>query len=345
MTIIVGQGIAGSLLAWFLIKQGKKVLVVDDGFLHSSSRVAAGIIHPITGRRLVKTWKADNLIPFASICYREIETALNANFFHEVPILEIFTSVQHRNEWMARSAEEDIVNYIDRILNAEEIAETVHAPIGGVVLKQSGWLNVNAFISAMKKFLQEQNAYVEGKIEPSEIVFEDEVVRLKEYECEQLIFCDGYSSLTQHFFSNLPFIPAKGEVLTIHCKDLQSNYILNQGVFVLPLGENLFKVGSTFNWKDLTAQITNEASEHLQQSLKKMIHADFEIVNHEAAIRPTTKDRRPFLGFHPKQKQLGIFNGLGTKGVMMAPYYADQLALHIAEGKGLDEEVNVIRKL
>ena len=106
--IIAGQGLAGSLLAWFLLKQGKSILVVDDGFIQSSSRVAAGIIHPITGRRLVKTWKADTLIPYAFNCYREIESVLNESFFYDSPILEIFTSIQHRNEWMSRSAEEDI---------------------------------------------------------------------------------------------------------------------------------------------------------------------------------------------------------------------------------------------
>ena len=343
MKLIAGQGIAGSLLAWFLIKQGKKVLVVDDGFVQSSSRVAAGIIHPITGRRLVKTWKADTLIPFAFNCYRNVETKLNANFFYDTPLLEIFTSIQHRNDWMTRSAEEDIANYVDRIITGEEIKEPVIAPLGGALIKQSGWLNVNAFIIAIKKFLLENNAYIEGKIKPNELIFDDKMVRWNNYEAEQLILCDGYSSLTQHFFNHLAFIPAKGEVLTISCNNLQSNYILNQSVYVLPLGANLFKVGSTFNWKDLTTQTTKEASDYLQQLLKKMIDADFEIVNHEAAIRPTTKDRRPFLGFHAQHKQLGIFNGLGTKGVMIAPYYAEQMALHIAEVKELDNEVNVLR--
>ncbi len=341
--IIAGQGIAGSLLAWFLIKLGKKVLVVDDGFVHSSSRVAAGIIHPITGRRLVKTWQADTLIPCAVNCYREIESALQTNFFNEILILEIFTSVQHRNEWMSRSAESDIEKYVDRVLTPDEIPTMVVAPLGGILLKQTGWLNVNAFTSAITQYLKANGSYLADKIHPHEIIFREHEIKWKDYECENLILCGGYSSLTQYYFNYLPFIPAKGEVITIHCKDLQLAYILNQSVFVLPLGENLFKVGSTFNWKDLTLQTTTEAREHLQQSIKKIINADFEIVNQEAAIRPTTKNRRPFLGFHPHHRHLAIFNGLGTKGVMLAPYYASQLAWHITEGKELDDEVNVLR--
>ena len=342
---IAGQGIAGSLLAWFLIKQGKKVLVVDDGFVHSSSRVAAGIIHPVTGRRLVKTWQADTLISFAVNCYRDIESALHNNFFNEMPLLEIFTSVQHRNEWMSRSAESDIEKYVDRVLTADQIPATVIAPLGGILLKQTGWLNVNAFTAAITQFLKANGSYHTDKIQPHEIIFEEHGIKWKDYECEKLILCDGYSALTQYYFNHLPFIPAKGEVITIHCKNLQFPYIINQSVFILPLGENLFKAGSTFNWKDLSTQTTIEAREHLQQSIKKIINADFEIVNHQAAIRPTTKNRRPFLGFHPHHNHLAIFNGMGTKGVMMAPYYAAQMASHITEGKELDEEVNVLGRI
>lgn len=87
--IIAGQGLAGSLLAWFLLKQGSTILVVDDGFQASSSRVAAGIIHPITGRRLVKTWQADTLIPFAFNCYREMESTLDSKFLMKLGYLKL----------------------------------------------------------------------------------------------------------------------------------------------------------------------------------------------------------------------------------------------------------------
>lgn len=324
--IIAGGGLAGSLLAWFLLKKNKTVLVVDDGFVNSSSRIAAGIIHPITGRRLVKTNNADALIPFAFNCYHEIETALGEQFFYPTPILETFTSIQHRNEWMARSTEEDICNYVDHELTVAQIPTSINAPLGGVLLKQSGWLSVNSFIKAITTLLQKQNSFVEDKIKPDELIFDNNKVVWRDYTSDKLILCDGYSSLVQHFFSDLTFVPAKGEVLTVHCKDLQLNYILNQKVFVLPIGENIFKVGSTFSWKDLSTQPTVEAREQLTGSLKKMINADFEIINHQAAIRPTTKDRKPFVGFQHHHKCLGVFNGLGTKGVMLGPYYAEQLS-------------------
>ncbi|HBA65740.1 MAG TPA: FAD-dependent oxidoreductase, partial [Methylococcaceae bacterium] len=52
--LIVGQGLAGSLLAFELIQRNAQVMVVDDG-RENASEVAAGLINPVTGIRLVKS--------------------------------------------------------------------------------------------------------------------------------------------------------------------------------------------------------------------------------------------------------------------------------------------------
>ena len=65
---------------------------------------------------------------------------------------------------MSRSAEKDIEQYVDRILSANEISASVHAPLGGILVKQTGWLNVNAFINAMQTYLQKQKSFITDKI-------------------------------------------------------------------------------------------------------------------------------------------------------------------------------------
>ena len=107
------------------------------------------------------------------------------------------------------------------------------------------------------------------------------------------------------------------------------------------MGKKLFRVGSTYAWKFENNLPTQEAKEYLIAELKQMIKIPFEVVAHEAAIRPTVQGRRPFLGVHGKHKQVGIFNGLGTKGVLLAPYFANHLSGFFAGENELMEEVNV----
>lgn len=329
--IIAGQGLAGSLLAWFLLKRNKKVLVIDDDFPSSSSRVAAGIIHPITGRRLVKTWNADVLIPFASDCYLQIEKESASRFFFVTPILEIFTSTHHRNEWMTRSMEEDVKNYAGKIFHPDELPPEINAPLGGILINNTGWLDVKAFLNALKSFIVHNGVFINEKVSEDDLFLEKNNVRWRDVTASKIILCDGYSALTKKYFNHLPFLPAKGELVIFRSNELSDQFILNQKIFILPLGENLFKAGSTFQWNDLSSRVTEEAKQFLTKEISKMIRCDFEIINQQAAIRPTTKDRRPFTGIHPELNQLGIFNGLGTKGVIMAPYFAKRFGDYLCK--------------
>ena len=159
----------------------------------------------------------------------------------------------------------------------------------------------------------------------------------------QLIFCEGYRAAQNPFWKHLPFLPSKGEVLTIRSQQLHLDHILNKTISILPIGEHLFKVGSTYSWDELNDTPTEKEKANLLQQLGKIIKVPYEVIGHRAAIRPTVKDRRPFIGFHPEQLQVGIFNGLGTKGVLLAPYFANHFADHLLEKTELMKEVDVKR--
>jgi glycine/D-amino acid oxidase-like deaminating enzyme len=159
----------------------------------------------------------------------------------------------------------------------------------------------------------------------------------------KVIFCQGHENGANPYFQYLPFKQAKGEVLIIEKKDLLLDDILHNGINIVPYGEHTYWVGSTFNWSDLSTKTTSEGKETLQKQLDETIIGDYKIIKHWAGIRPTVKDRRPMLGLHNKHPQIGIFNGLGTRGVMLAPYFSNQLVQHILHRKSLDREVDIQR--
>ena len=138
----------------------------------------------------------------------------------------------------------------------------------------------------------------------------------------------------------------KGEILTIHAPGLTEDFILNKKVFVLPVGNHRFKVGSTYDWEDLTEQPTELGKRSIVERLERLINVDYTTENHQAGIRPTMIDRRPVIGFHPVYKNLAVFNGLGTKGVMLAPYFAKEMLIKLTnKNYSVHKEVDINRFL
>ena len=341
--IIAGQGLAGSLLAFALLKHKASVLIVDPKETITSSKIAAGIMHPVTGRRLVKSWMADQLIPFSFDIYKEISKLINADFFHHKHIVEIYQSNHHRNDWLARSGEQSMQQYIGVEIPASYFADSVIAPYGGITIQQTAWMDVRKFVEAATNYFSKINCLIKGNINESEIHSEENKVTWKNISAKHLIFCNGYNGAQSTFFKNLPFLLSKGEIIEIECNALTDEYILNKGIYIVPSGNKTFKVGATFSWDKLDQVPSQNGKNFLVAELNKILKAPYKIINHSAAIRPTTQDRRPFIGLSKTNPLMGIFNGMGTKGVMMAPYFAAQFAGHLLFQDELDAEVSVLR--
>ncbi|MEO5570827.1 MAG: FAD-dependent oxidoreductase [Bacteroidia bacterium] len=341
--IIVGQGLAGALLAYELLKAGKKILVIDEDKTFTSSKIAAGIIVPITGRRMVKTWKADTLIPFAKKIYHELETEFNEKIFYDLLLLELFSSSKNRNDWVARSAEQGFEKYINEEIHADFLKNNFNVAFGAITINQSGFLNISKLLDLFKKYFKNKNILEAAVFSIDDLKIEKERVEWKNFTATKIIFCEGFSATGNPFFSHLPFLPAKGEILEIYSEELSQDYIINHGMFILPLGNHHFKAGSTYQWDFKNVEPSVEGKKQIDLFLKKILKVDYEITNHYAAIRPTVQDRRPFIGLHPENPSVGIFNGLGTKGVMLAPFFAKQF-VDFLEGKTIiDPEADIKR--
>jgi len=320
--IIVGQGIAGSLLAWFLQRHNKSFIIIDDARSNTSSRIAAGIMHPVTGRRIVKTWMADLLFPFAEKTYREIENQFSNKIFYPTPIIELLSNAKEFNDWMARSNEQDLGTYIDPSFADDAYDDYLQPFFKKILIKKSAWIDTSSLLTEFKNYFQKENNLLNEKFLFSELLLNESGVIYKDFSASKIIFCDGVEAKNNPYWKMLPFLPSKGEIITIRA-DMKLNHILNRKIFILPIDDNHCRVGSTYTWN---------------------FEIPFEVVDHTAAVRPTVKDRRPMLGLHNNYSQVGIFNGLGAKGCLLAPFFADHFAGYLSGKNELMKEVDVMNQ-
>ena len=341
--LIVGQGVAGSVLAWTLDRLGSTVLVADDPGLPSASGVAAGIVNPLTGRKLVRTWKADDLFPFLHQFYTGIEQALGVQFFQAKNIYRPFRSVDEKTAYEALINDPAIQPYVAEVIDNQGYSHFVNNPFGGLEVTQAGWLDLTEFIRIIKGYFIQKNQYVETKVEVSDLIISNSRVAWKGVEIGKVIFCDGVQARENPLFDYLPHNPVKGQILTATIENYPIKHIVNQGIFVLPVRPGLVKIGATYSWHDLDWQTTEEGRTFLEKKAQQLLSIPFTVVAQRAGIRPSTQDRRPFVGMHPQQPAVGIFGGMGTKGVSLAPYLAGQFARHLVDGEELEPEANISR--
>ena len=340
--IVVGQGLAGSALAMHLFRRDKKFVVFDLPNKNDSSHVAAGLFNPITGRKWVKTWKADLLFPFMRAYFKDTESLLNRRFFYEPNIYRPFDTLYEQNDWMAKWTEAGYTSYIDSLYSEEKYYGLIKNPYGGLMLKNSGYLDIPAYLNAVKCFLKEQNSYQHARFIPDKIERIKDGIVYRNYKAKKVILCEGTAAKSQKLWEFLPFKRLKGEVLIIGTGK-EFDVIFNKGVFIIHLGNGICKVGSTYDNIIVDPGPTAAGKKQILSKLAKFFKPDFKVIGHTAGMRPATQDRRPFLGMHPNAKTFVIFNGLGAKGVTLAPFFANQLLNHLENDIQLDREVDIKR--
>jgi len=331
--VIVGWGLAGATLAWELYFQ-HLAFRVKDSLENHSTRVAAGLVNPVIFKRLTKSWNADVLIPKADEFYTRIEKELGLNLLSRKSIYRVFASTEEANNWSSKEGDERFSSYLKS--PARSIlpdTNLVNYPNGIGEVKTIGNLDTVKFLEASKDFFCGKEIQFEtGFFVPTELD-----------ETSIYLFTEGYGLRKNPLFGYLPLNLTHGETLLIETKELDFEGTLNKNMFVMQVAPNIYKVGATYNW-ELTEPIKTEAAKHeLIERLESFTSFPYTILEHKAGIRPTVIDRKPLLGVHPSQKNAFVFNGLGTKGVMIAPYYAAHLIDHILKDEVLESEVDIQR--
>lgn len=313
--------------------------MVDQYDEHSATQVAAGLFNPITGRLMTKTWKADVLFPYLHEFYQEAEQFTGQQFFYPMPLYRPFISVKEQNEWMGKSTNVELAEYIDKVHLTPIDRALVKDEYGGLSLKRCGYLDTVKFTRAIRNVIEHQATLLEEIFNESALTFNPSGVEYKGMRADKIIFCQGVQSLSGKLFSWLPIRPLKGETLSIQTDHITSS-IYNRGVYVVP---GIWKVGATYQANDLTQSVTDRARLELIEKLNELVSFPHKIVTQSWGMRPTTPDRKPILGSHPNHPEVVVFNGLGTKGVSLAPYFSGVLAAWLENKALIDKEVDIER--
>ncbi|MCE3226884.1 MAG: FAD-dependent oxidoreductase [Bacteroidetes bacterium] len=340
--IIVGRGLAAHVLANTFYQNNISFQIIGSSEMSQCSKVAAGIWNPIVFKRLTSSWLANELVPFLNSFYNDCEVRLGRTFLHHRNIIRPFSEEQEKNLWIKKSKNE-LDQFLDENVQSNyDILKNcrVNGEFGFV--KQCGNLDVPAFLEASELFFKEK--ITNDFFDHSQLIIEENGVSYKNVKARNIVFCEGYLVKNNPYFNWLPLKPAKGEIFTITAKDLSlNNHIFNKGGFILETSEGIFKSGATYEWNDLSDLPTKKGEEELIQKLENLISCNYSVVKHQAGIRPSSVDRRPLVGQHPEKKNLYVFNGLGTKGVMLAPYFANNFVLFMQQKQNLNPEVDVKR--
>lgn len=334
------------MLSWFLTKANKKVLVIDKLNPSSASNVASGISNPITGRKFVKTWLVDELFPFAKETYCDFQELFKEEFFHSVSIIKLFDSVKAQNDWSARCASPEYLPYLrnENIIHLDK--QKVKNDFGGFEINGGSQLETDKFLLSYRNLLRLKNALIEEEFAFAELKVQENSVSYRGTQAQKIIFCEGANAIHNPYFSFLPFQLAKGECLIVRIENFYPDKVINGEVFIMPMQEeDLYYIGSTHEWNFDDDLPSENGKNELVGNLSTVLTAPFEIVEHKAAVRPTVKDRRPFVGFNPEHPNVGIFNGMGTKGISLAPFFAKHFTNHLVNKESLMKEVNIERFL
>lgn len=341
--LIVGQGLAGSTLAYNLIKKGKRVLVFDEEKENSSSKLAAGIINPVTGRRFVKSWKFDAFFEKAKTYYQQFEKVNNVSVFKELEIYRALFSHEEQHDFLAKMENESYARYLNEIETSTVLSESFK--------KSTTWISVNGarldfnpYLVSIRNRLISLDFYRAEYFDTSSLQKQDSQWIYKSEEFDKVVFCEGFKMRNNPFFDNLPTVPAKGDILIVKVPDLQADKIYKHKCFLVPLSiPQTFWVGSTYEWNFKDEFPSEDKRKLLLDKLDASLNLPYKVISHKAAVRPTGKDRRPYLGTAENEKNLYIFNSFGTKGASLIPYWTEKMIDFMEDGIALDKDVDIER--
>ncbi|PID70218.1 MAG: FAD-dependent oxidoreductase [Flavobacteriales bacterium] len=339
--IIVGLGLAGIAFAETL-ERNNKSFVVFDSSASNASKVAGGMYNPIILKRLSLVYDARSQMETALPFYRQLEKNLKIKIDYPLDIYKIFQSVSDQNNWFTACSHPLKSEYLmSKIIPNKNPA--IKASFGFGQLTGAGRIAARELISSYKKYLHDKNLLRVEQLNYADLKIENTHCTYTNIISKKVVFCEGHAGVDNPFFTWVPLKRNKGELITIYAPHLQCKHILKAGVFVIPLGNDIYNVGATYNREETFPHPTVSAKTKLEEKLKKMIQVPYEIINHKAGIRPVVRDRRPILGTHPEYNSLVLLNGMGSRGVMSAPKMANLLFKNLEEGIALPKELDIRR--
>lgn len=339
--IIVGGGLAGLAFAQYCRKNNRTFLLFEDAS-QKASLIAGGLYNPVVLKRFTSIWDAQNQLQNAHKFYQELSADLQCTLDYPLPLYRVLHSVEEQNNWFTAADKPTLSLYLTTPL-VQNTYPSIEAPFQLGSVNNCGYVDTKNLLQQFHHLLEKEEILIRESFNYGDISVKDTIVTYHEIKAKHIVFAEGFGLSQNPFFHTLPLDGTKGELLVIHAPELKLKAIYKSGVFIFPLGNDLYKVGATYDWQDKTDRPTPAAREELVQGLKSFMKSDFEVVAHYAGVRPTVKDRRPLVGTHPLHSNVHILNGMGTRGVLLAPAMAKALFESLEWGIPLDPHVDIQR--
>ena len=340
--IIVGQGLAGSVLACEAQSRGLSVGIIDNGWKLSASMVAAGMWNPVSFRKIISVWRDQECMEALQTKYPAWEKSLESQFYFDRPVMRVFPNQEYADLWAKRLSEG-----MPWIQAVHELPDRVKAPYGAGLVDQAGYLHLPRFLQSVRDLASAESRLLEEEFDPKYLETDagrrtpDKPVVYKHWQADHLIIAMGTSARKLSWYQGLPLQTNKGEVLDVSVKDFQRDITANNGKWLLPYNEEGYKLGASYDWRTDDLETSDEVREMLLEKVQLMLDAEVSVVEHKVGLRPTVKDRRPLLG--ELETRIWSFNGLGTRGVLISPLLAGELLNHIFDGAPLHPETDLNR--
>ena len=339
--LIIGSGLAGISFSEIALQNDKSILVLDNNS-QNSSKIAGGLYNPVILKRFSEIGHAKEHLLIMNEFFSNLEEKLDCKVNYKMPILRKFFSIEEQNNWFTASDKVNLAPFLSTNLISKKYS-SIDSPFAYGEVLQTGYVDTALLLNKYKKYLINNKLFLDESFDYSLLQEESNGIRYKDIQARNIVFAEGFGMHANPYFKNLPLDGTKGELFIIKAPLLDLDVIVNTSVFILPLGNDLFKVGATYNWTDKTNTPTEEGKTELIEKIKEIINCDFEIVEHLAGVRPTVKDRKPLVGTYSNHSSIHILNGLGTRGVMLGPAMAKALFESIEYQKPLDKTIDIGR--
>ncbi|WP_343487951.1 FAD-dependent oxidoreductase [Allomuricauda sp. d1] len=336
--LIVGLGLAGTCFSETLRKNSKSFKVISDTS-QQASLVAGGLYNPVILKRFTLAWKADEQLDVALPFYTELERQFNVKLDFKVRILRRFASIEEQNGWFEAADKQGLRRFLSTKIHPNKNS-SLDAPFGFGEVLETGRIDTQRLLTVYRKLLLQEEKLVEERFDHQTLKINEDGVDYKAIKAKRVVFAEGFGLKHNPFFDYLPLNGTKGELLTIKAPKLKEMSVIKSSVFIIPLGDDQYRIGATHKWKDKTNKPTEEAKEELLKKLRTFLKCDFEVIDHVAGVRPTVTDRRPLVGRHPEHKNLFVLNGFGSRGVLIAPYASHQLYEAVENNGTVHQEMN-----
>jgi glycine oxidase len=334
--LIIGQGLAGTALAWQCWERAVPFIVVDRDAPITSSKIAAGLISPITGFRLTHAPGYDAMLAEALRTYRALERKLGLRVLHAMPHLRFLASEEEVQFWLRRR--DQLKFWREARFDSERFAN----PRGAFMMKHAGWMDTAAFLAASKAFFIAQGCWQAGAVSEPDLTCTPDSVVWADQPYRAAVFCTGWEAARSQWFEWVKFQSFRGTILEARADLGGERRIVHADCWLLPQAHGRMRIGATFERSFTDPHGVDEAAlDDLHTRVRRVLRVPYAVISQQSAVRPVITGQRTFIGTHPARPRIGFFNGLASKGVLRAPYYARLLADHLLDGAALPASCDV----